>query len=154
MKFDRRRADRAGRFDRLELRFDEQRHDDAGAAQFGHEWSQMVVTADHVEAAFGGALGAPLRHQARGMRFDRECDVEHLLGRRHFEIERLRNGGLDPRHIFVADVTAVFAQMRGDAIGAGVDGEFGGAQRIRHVAAARIAQSRDMIDVDAKAQPR
>ncbi len=123
MKFDRRRADRARRFDRLRLRFDEERNDDAGTAQFSREWLQMIVAADHIETAFGRAFGAPLGHEARGMRLGRKRDVEHLVRRGHFEIERLGNGGLEPRHVVVADMPAILAQMRGDSVGARLDGE-------------------------------
>ena len=50
---------------------------------------KRVVLAGDVEAAFGGALLAPLRHEADGMRSGRERDRDHLVGRRHLEIERL-----------------------------------------------------------------
>ena len=88
------------------------------------------------------------------MRLGGECDRDHLVGRRHFEIQRLANGSLQPLHVVVADVAAIFAQMRGDPVGAGGNGEQGRAQRIWHAAAARIAQGRDMIDIDAEAQRR
>ena len=59
---------------------------------------------------------------------------------------------LQPRDIVVADVAAVFAQMRGDAVGACCDRDFRRAHRIGMPSAARIAQRRDVIDIDAKAQ--
>ena len=49
---------------------------------------QMIVPAGRVEPAFGGALLAPLRHDAGGMRPVPERDRQHLVGRRHLEIER------------------------------------------------------------------
>ena len=49
-------------------------------------------------------------------------------------------------------MAAVFAQMRGDAVGTALDGEMGGSQRIGMQAAARIAQRRDMVNVDAETQ--
>ena len=51
-------------------------------------------------------------------------------------------------------MAAVFAQMRSDAVGAGLDGGKGGANRIGPVTCARIAQGGDVIDVDAEAQRR
>ena len=50
-------------------------------------------------------------------------------------------------------MAAILAQMRGDAIGAGRIGEFGGAHRIGKRPAARIADGRDMVNVDAQPQP-
>jgi hypothetical protein len=49
-------------------------------------------------------------------------------------------------------VPAVFAQMCGDAVGAALDCEMSGSKRIGMDAATRVAQRRDVIDVDAKTQ--
>ena len=52
---------------------------------------QVIVAAGRVEAAFGGALLAPLRHEAGGVRPMPERDRQHLVGRRHLEVERQRD---------------------------------------------------------------
>ena len=54
--------------------------------------------------------------------------------------------------VVVDDVPAVLAQMRGDAVGAGLPRR--GARRAadRDAAAARVADGRDVVDVHAKAQ--
>ena len=51
-------------------------------------------------------------------------------------------------------MAAVLAQMRGDAVGAGLDRGQRGAHRIRPFAAPRVAQGGDVIDIDAEAQRR
>ena len=109
---------------------------------------------DRVEPAFGGALGALFRHQADRVRLGRERDRHHLLGRRHFEIERLVDLRLQPRDVVVADVAAILAQMRGDAVAAGRDRELGRAHRIGMAPAARVADGGDVIDIDAEARAR
>ena len=81
-------------------------------------------------------------------------DRDHLVGRRHLEIERLGDLRLEARHVVVADVAAIFAQMRGDAVGAGLDRDLRRAHRIGMPAAARIAHGRDVVDVDAEAERR
>ena len=129
-----RRADRRGGVDRLGARLDEQRHANAGAVQFVDEGHEMIMAADDVEPAFGGALGALLRHEADGVRLRLQRDVEHLLGRRHLEIQRLGDRRLQPRHVVVANMAAILAQMRGDAVGAGLDGEQRRAHGIRREA--------------------
>jgi hypothetical protein len=45
-------------------------------------------------------------------------------------------------------VTAIFAQMRGDTVGATFDRKVRGSERIRMHATARVPQRRDVIDVD------
>ena len=95
---------------------------------------------------------APLGDEASRMwpRLDRDGD--HLVGRRHFEIERLGNLRHEPRDVIVADVPAILAQMRGDAVGAGFDRELRRQHGIGMRAAARVADGRNVIDVHAKAQ--
>ena len=107
-----------------------------------------------VEPALGGALLALLRHQAAGVRHVAQGDGQHLLGRRHLEIERPGQLALEPGDVGVGDVAAILAQVRGDAVGAGLDGQLRGAQRIGMAAAARVADGRDVVDVDAEAQVR
>ena len=115
---------------------------------------ERVVLAGDVEPAFGGEFLAPLRHQAHRVRFGRERNPQHVVGRGHLEIQRLGDLRLQPRHVVVADVAAVLAQMRGDAVGAGLDRGERRAHGIGTRSAARIAQGRDVIDIDAKAQRR
>ena len=62
--------------------------------------------------------------------------------------------GLEARDVVVADVAAVLAQMRGDAVGARRDRQLGGAHRIGMPAAAGVADGGDVVDVDAEAQMR
>ena len=109
------------RLDLARLGGDEQRNADAGVLQPGDHRRERIVLAGDVEAALGGALLAPLRHQAGRVRRGLDRDRHHLVGRRHFEIERLGDLGLEARDVVVADVPAVLAQMRGDAVGAGRD---------------------------------
>ena len=116
-------ADLAGGFDLLKLGVDEQRDLDAGAPELGDERGQRGDLARDIEAAFGGDLLPPLRHQARRMRARIKRDRQHLGRHRHFEIERRELGGGQPGDVLVADVTPVLAEMRGDVVGARLDGE-------------------------------
>jgi hypothetical protein len=140
-------ADRARSFNRFDRWLDKERNANAGAAEFTRHYAQMLLGGDHIEAAFGGSLAALFRHEAAGVRARIESNRDHLVRRRHFEIERLRDFLLQPFHIVVADMAAVLAQMRSYAIGASRNREQSRAQGIRHAAAARIAKRRDMIDV-------
>ena len=133
----------------LRIGGDEQRHPDVGGAERRDPRTEFGALTGGVEAAFGGAFGAALGHQAGGMRPRPHRDVGHLRRRRHFEIERLVDLGLEPRDVVVADVAAILAQMRGDAVGAGMNGELRRADRIGMPPAAGVADGGDVIDVDA-----
>ena len=112
------------------------------------------MLADHVEAAFGRQFLAALRHQAHRVRLGRKRDAQHLVGRRHLEIQRLGDFRLQPRHVVVADVAAILAQVRGDAVGAGLDREQRRAHRIGMAAGRARCDGRDVIDIDAETERR
>src|ERR1700704_1334113 len=112
----------------------------------------MIVAADDVEAAFGRALAAFFRDETTGMRPRVEGNRNHVIGCRHLEIQRFQNLPFQPRHVLVADMAPVLAQMRGNAIGASFYGKVCRTHRIGEDAAPRIAQGRDMIDIDAETQ--
>src|SRR3954452_24841267 len=113
----------------------------------------MVVLAGGVEAAFGGALLALFRDEAGGIGLMRKRYAEHLLGRRHLEVQRQVDLGHQPVDVAIGDVAAGLAPGRGNSVRAGLGGHDRRADRIGMVAAARVPDGRDVIDVDAEAQP-
>ena len=131
---------------------DEQRHADAGALQRLDIMAQMVLAAHHVEPALGGFLLALLRHQAAGVRHVAQGDGQHLVGGRHLQVEGPGQLALEPGDVGIGDVAAVLAQVRRDAVGAGLDGQMRGTQRVGMPAAARVADGGHVVDVDAEAQ--
>ena len=86
------------------------------------------------------------------MRSDAQRDVEDRLRRGHLEIERFANGGLQPAHVVVVDMTAVLAQMRGDSVGPGVNRYQRRSHRVGDSAATGIADGRDVIDIHAQSK--
>lgn len=141
-------------FDLRKLGVDEERDLDAGAPQRGDEGRERRDLARDIETAFGREFLPPLWHEAAGMgtRGKRYC--QHLWRYRYFEIERRKRGRGQPRNVVVADVAAILAQMRGDGVGARLHRELRAAQRIGMAPSPRVAQRRDVIDVDAKADRR
>ena len=152
MDLDDGRGDRDGGRDLRGIGGDEQRHADARAAQLRDRRRKLHALAGDVEPAFGGALLAAFRHQAGGMRPRLDRDRDHLVGCGHFEVEWLGDLGLEACNIVVADMPAILAQMRGDAIGAGRDRDLGGLHRIGMRATARVADGRNVIDVHTEAK--
>ena len=57
----------------------------------------------------------------------------------------------DVADIVRRDVPAIGARVHGDAVHAGVQADGNGVEHARHAAAARIAQRRDLVDVDRQA---
>ena len=78
---------------------------------------------------------------------------QHFLGRGHFQVQGQVSRGLDALEVIVADMAAVFAQVRGDAIAAHGGHDLGRADRIGMVPAARIADRCHVIDVHAQTKP-
>ena len=88
------------------------------------------------------------------MRHVAQRDGQHLVGGGHLEVERPGQLALEAGDVGIRDVAAILAQVRGDAVGAGLDGQMRGAQRIGMPAAARVADGGHVVDVDAEAQMR
>jgi hypothetical protein len=86
------------------------------------------------------------------MRARRKRNANHLVRRRHLQIQRSRNLRLQAGNILVADVSTILAQMGGDPVGPGFDRDPCCVYRIGMAAAARIAHGRDMIDIDAESE--
>ncbi len=152
MKLDHRSAEAERCVDLRRFGLDEKGHADAGGAKFGHKGTKLLQHADGVEPAFGGAFLPLFGDDAGGMGASRKGDAEHLLRRRHFEVEGERDLILEADEIVFADVAAILAQVGGDAVGARSFREMGGADGIGKVAAPGIPDGRDMVDVDAEAK--
>ena len=103
-----------------------------------------------VEAALGGDLVPPLGHQHRHLRLDAAGDVDHLVGRRHLEVELDVRQLAQPAHVLVLDVAPVLAQVHGDAVGAAEVRLDRRPHRIGLVGAPRLAHRGDVVDVDAE----
>ena len=112
------------------------------------------MLSDYVEPAFRSELFAALGHQAHRMRLRRKRYFQHLACRRHLEIQRFRNFSLQSRHVVVADVATVLAQVSGDAVRARLDREQRRAHRVWIGAGPRVAQRSNVIDVNSEAQRR
>jgi hypothetical protein len=152
MEFDHRRSERVSGFQLKWLGLDE--HGDANSrrAQFIDKTAKVVASANHVEATLGGSFDAAFGHDAGSVRAVPESNCQHLVGRSHLQIERQVRCGAETVDVVVGHVPPIFAEMGRYAIGAGRGRHLGRAQGIGMRAAARIANGRNVIDVDA--QPR
>ncbi len=105
-----------------------------------------------IKAAFGGPFLALLRNQAAGVWTVAQGDRQHLICGGHFQVERQVRLSSQAIYVGVADMAAVFAQMRGNAIRARLGGDTRGSDRIWMRPAARITDRRDVVDVHAKTE--
>jgi len=144
-------ADRRG--DLLLGRFDEQADADVRRAELVDVISEVIVLASRVQAAIGRPFLAALGDDAGRVGTMRQRDRQHLLGRCHFQIQRQVDLGHQAVDVIIRDVPAVFAKMRGDSVGARVGRDVSGANRVRMIAPARVPDRRDVVDIDAEAQP-
>ena len=105
---------------------------------------------DDVEAAFGGDFVAPFGHQHRHFRLDAARDVDHLVGRGHFEVELDVRELAQPAHVLVLDMAAVLAQMDRDPVGAAQVRLDRRPDRVRLVGAPGLPDGGHVVDVYAK----
>ncbi|MCY1424451.1 hypothetical protein D9M71_401970 [compost metagenome] len=109
-----------------------------------------LFLAGDVEAALGGQFLAGLGNQADVGRTDDLGEGHHLFGHAHLEVHARLQHLLEDAHVALLDVPAVFAQVHGDAVGAGFLGIQGRLHRIGVARAARLAQGGYMVDIDAE----
>ncbi len=112
----------------------------------------MWLRSPRPRAPLGGALLTSFGDDACCVRTQGRGDGHHLLGRRHFKIERPLRPCPEPCDIVVADVATILAQMRGDAVSPRRHRDLRGLQGIGMPATARVADGGDVIDVDAQAE--
>jgi hypothetical protein len=134
------------------FRVDKQGDADARRPQTGDLGSKPGLQGGHIQPTLGGQFRTLFGHKAAGIRPDAQGKVDHLLSRRHLEIEGKRDPSREPCDVIVANVPAVLAQMGRDAISTGRRSQKGRPQRVGMPAPARITDGRHVINVDAKAQ--
>ena len=76
-------------------------------------------------------------------------DCLHLVRGRHLEVQRHAKRLGQPLDVMIGYVAPVFAEMRGDPVRAGLLGKLRRPNRVRIVAAARIANGGHVVDVHA-----
>ena len=108
------------------------------------------MSADRVQPALGRSFLAFFRHDTGRVRRVAQGDIQHFVGRRHFQVQGQFDAVAEPGDIIVGHVTPILAQMRRDPVSTRGGGGLGCAYRVRMRPAARITDCRHMIDIDAK----
>ncbi len=150
VQLDDRSASVRGCIDLPRIGVDEQSNPDSAGAEPGDRILQAWNLSGGIETAFGRHFGAPFGNEAAVLRPHGGGDCQHFLGHRHFEIHVRLEQPPQHVHVVVLDVPAVLTQMQRNAVGASHFGSQRGVHRIGKTAAARLANSRDMIDVDSE----
>src|SRR3954462_12987834 len=140
VELDRRGPQLARQVDRRAIRADEQARRNACFFHAFDSGANARRILRDVEAAFSGNLLASLGNEHYLMGSETFGNVEHLIGARHLEIERRRDGCGEALDIFVLNVTPVFTKMCGDAVDAGALADRGPFNRIRIEPTARLSQ--------------
>ncbi|MNV36830.1 hypothetical protein D3C71_1283230 [compost metagenome] len=83
------------------------------------------------------------------MRLGFAGDRQHLFRHRHLEIHTCIQRLTQDTNVAIGDMTAVFTQMNGNAVGASLFGNKCRLNRIRISRASRITQRGNVINVDA-----
>ena len=84
--------------------------------------AQGVELAGGIEAAFGGEFLAALGYEANFVRVDFEGDFDDVGVVRHFEVHAGGEGFPEGIDVVILNMAAVFAEVDGDAVGAGFFG--------------------------------
>ena len=133
-------------------RLDEQRKPDTGCSDAREQRFKLGFAAGNRKPALGRYLLATFGNDAGGVGHHLAGDGDHLVGRRHFEIERQSDRLLEGEDVGIADMAPVLAKMRGDPVSARRLGRKRRTHRVGMAAAARVAHRRDVINIHAEPQ--
>ena len=112
------------------------------------------VMIGHIQSPFGGDFGPPFRHQANDVRFDLQRDLDDFRGAGHFKVEP----GLSTwRSLRMSRSCICRRSSRKCAVMPWARGGFANQRRLNRVrlaavqsAIARLAQRRNVVDIDAQ----
>ena len=157
MEFDNRCADGNRGFDLWRVGSDEERDLDARSLQRLGGLADAGELAGDVEPTFGRDLFAGFRDEADGGGAELQGEGRHRRGAGHLEIETDAWDRGDRMDVGVLNMTAIFAQVERDAVGAASEGfaregQDVGLRMRRHVrtAVASLAERRGVVDIDAE----
>src|SRR5215211_325442 len=154
MELDELCADACGGFDLRRLRGNKQTNFDTGSIHAFAGVAERLPLGGDFQAAFGGNFLPPFGNDADDVGFYLEGDSNDLRRIRHFEIEPGLDGAADVPTVAIEDMAAIFAQMNGNPVGAGLFAEARGRQRVRFAGIAAaipgLADGSDVIDIDAE----
>ena len=151
VQLDRDRAEIARRANRAFVRIDEKTRANTRSVQARDSVANALLVTRDVEPTFCCDLLAPLRYEGGLMRLQLDRETQHLVGAGHLEVEHCTDFARQTADVVILDVTTIFTQVRGDAVGARVLAEPCSRYGIRLVATARLPDRRDVVDVDVKA---
>ena len=82
---------------------------------------------------------------------DAFCNRDHLVGCRHLQVDRARDGAPQPNDVVVGDVTTILAKVRRDPVRAGCQANRCATYGVGVWSAAGVPHRRDVVDVDVEA---
>lgn len=129
---------------------DEETRANASGSQCRNRMLHSGRVFDDVESALRSDFFAPLWYQGHLIGFDDNCDRHHLVSAGKLQVEIGSDRRAKYSDIRILDVASVLAQVCGDAIRADLLAEEGRLHRVGLVAAPRLTERRDMIDVHIK----
>jgi len=144
------RPRRPGRLHLSLLRVDEHAHRNAAIGEPSHDVGDPRLPGRDIESPFRRHLLPSLRHEHGGVGHHASRELDHLVGRRHLQIETTAHRLAQAAHVVVLDVPPIFAKMHRDSVGAAELRLDRGRDRVRLQGAPRLPDRRHVIDVDAE----
>lgn len=134
--------------DTVTVRVDEEAAPDARADEPSYRAFQAVWITCDIKPTFGRHLLTTFRDNRCFVRPQPLGEFDDRVAERHLEVQVRADASGEPFHVGVLNVSSIFPQVRGNAIGPGIFADSRGRQRIRFLGATRLTNRGDVIDVD------
>ena len=107
---------RRGLSDLIDFGIDEHAADDSGVGETINRLFELGFLREDVEAAFGRHLVPAFRHQHGHFRLEATGNLDHFVGRRHFQIELDQRQRTQFFDVCILNVASILAQMNSNPV--------------------------------------
>ncbi len=134
--------------DGVGVRIDEETHANASGPEAFDRPAKPVGIMEDIQSAFSRDFFTSLGDYCRLTRPEPFGEIDDRIAQRHLEVERGRDGGCEPLHVGILDVSPVLTKVSRYAISTGAFANESRRYRIWFVSASCLTNRGHVIDVD------
>src|SRR5262245_9932919 len=150
MQLDSLNAELPGELNLPRIGIEKQADRNPGSAQLLNGFGGGCPVSDDIQAAFSGYFFAAFGYESGLIRFDLAGDAHDFGSHRQLQVQLDRHRLAQEQQVAILNMPAVFAEVNRDPVRSAQLGQHGSRDWVRLIGLARLPESRDVVDVNAK----